>query len=117
MKEKSPLSQLDLVVEEMGNVLCVEMLLLSGILYTSGQLSTFNARESCPVIIIDFQRNKIKKVLATRNKFWISALKRKNYHESKFLIVGGDQKMLDFYFISQESSIDFKISITKYSSN
>ena len=113
MEEKSPLSQLDLGVEEMGNVLCVEMLLISGILYTSGQLSTFNARKNCPVIIIDFQRNKIKEVLETRNKFWISALKRINYQDSKFLVVGGDQKMLDFYFILQESSIDFKISITK----
>ena len=49
-------------------------------------------------------------ILETRNKLWITALKRLRLCKSVFLAVGGDQHILDLYCVQEEEAARFKMS-------
>ena len=114
-------SFVDTGIKEIESINCIEASPEEHIAYVAGKLTSRNARQSCPVVVIDLFNNYIncksheaminsKDILETRNTEWITGLKRVSFSNSIFLAVGGDRKILDLFFVQREQASNFKMS-------
>lgn len=114
-------TQLDPKLSKIKYLTCIEVSKDHNILYTAGRIVSMISHEKCPIAIFDFRKNELKgtqslksnttEILHTRNTIIIKVLKIVNLSDSTFLATAGDQNILDFYFIFDESPESFQIGI------
>ncbi|MEL6803106.1 MAG: hypothetical protein AAFO91_04885 [Bacteroidota bacterium] len=115
-------SSLDIGTDQTHTIECIEASPLKNILYVSLKVDCQEFPKGLPVLVIDLSFHNIKsrsflylieETLETRNTSWISSLKRLSFCDSVFLAVGGDQKILDLFYVHDESPGEFQMSRSK----
>ena len=109
-------SSLNITTDQKYSIDCIEASPLEDILYVSLSVDLEEGSKNLPVLVIDLSSHKIKsrsllhltkEMVETQNTCWISSLKRVCFCDSVFLAVGGDQMILDLFYVHDERASAF----------